>query len=125
MKKVVLVSIAIVAIVVTAAFNVNFNTKNKNNLSLIQLANVEILAHGEDDFKDCPITQYTRNAQEQYVTTNVQYSASIGFFAELKGKKVALGAEAKAGGSVGIPDCPYSFENCCAKSFIEKSPKYY
>jgi hypothetical protein len=48
MKKTYLVSIAILAIVAVAAFNVNLNSQS-DKLSAMTLANLEALAQGESD----------------------------------------------------------------------------
>ena len=52
MKKTILGTIAVAAIAVTMALNVNFNAKN-NNLSDISLANMEALAQGEITVGPC------------------------------------------------------------------------
>jgi hypothetical protein len=123
MRKYILISMVVVAIVAIAIVNVSLKSEN-NNLSTIQLVNVEMLAYGEG-VEDCSITEYTRNAREQYVTTDVKYNGGGGFYATIAGRKVSLDARANAGGSVGIPDCTTSEGNCCAKNFIENKPKYY
>jgi hypothetical protein len=137
--KVIFGTIAALAIVALAALNLSLNSQSEN-LSLFSLANVEALADndtnnnnnnnnnnngGGNGVESCSILLYTRNAKEQYVTTTVQYNASVGLHAKIGNRTVSLSTQASVGGSVGIPDCVTSEGNCCAKSFIEKSPKYY
>jgi|SRR5690554_1842698 len=47
MKKKFFVGIAVLAIAAIAAFNVNLNTGQKNDMSVLVLANVEALANNE------------------------------------------------------------------------------
>lgn len=53
MKKKIFGSIAVIAIAAVAAFNVNFNTVQDNNLSGVSLANVEALASSESSGRTC------------------------------------------------------------------------
>jgi hypothetical protein len=53
MKKIILGGIAIVAIAVMAAVNVNMNSQSENLLSDLALANVEALADGEGGTNGC------------------------------------------------------------------------
>ncbi|GHV26574.1 hypothetical protein FACS1894176_07560 [Bacteroidia bacterium] len=49
MKKIILGSIAVVAIAAMAVFNVNLNSQHINNLSAVGLANIEALAQNESE----------------------------------------------------------------------------
>ncbi len=111
-------------IAAVAAVYIQLNSTD-NKLSGISLANVEVVAYGDTGVDRCDIIKYTRNAKEKYVSTDVKANAQGGLYASYQGKTIKLGIQASAGGTVGIPDCVDSNGNCCEKSFIEKSPKYY
>lgn len=49
MKKKILLSCTVVAIVALAAFNLNFNVNTDSRLSIINLDNIEALAQNEND----------------------------------------------------------------------------
>ncbi|GAB6008837.1 NVEALA domain-containing protein [Dysgonomonas reticulitermitis] len=125
MKKKIIGGIAILAIAAVAAFNVNLNLAQESNMSPLALANIEALAQSEGGVEKCNILIYNRNNKEQYVTTTVQYNAELGLHAKIGSRIIKLGFGATVGGSVGIPDCVASNGNCCLKSFINNSPKYY
>ena len=54
MKKKIILGFAVLAIAAVAAFNVNLNTNQKSDMSLLALANVEALADGEINPSNCP-----------------------------------------------------------------------
>jgi endonuclease I len=72
MKKKIFGSLAIVAIVVTVAFNVNLSTKKSNTTSLLALANVEALADTETD------DEFTSSTGCKAVWENVNCSGKNG-----------------------------------------------
>lgn len=115
--------VAIAAVIETRPLRLN-----AYNTSSLLVQNVEALtADGEnvdDKWKDCPITQYVRNAREGWVIETVSADGHGGFYVYVGGKKITLGAEAGIHGQVRVPDCLDKAENCCAKSHMNKSVQY-
>ncbi len=91
MKKKILVGIAVLAIAAIAAFNVNLNMDQKNELSLLALVNVEALAQNEEggsDFiyaidKDPCTFNVTTDAQANFITKILGINAKVNAIADL------------------------------------------
>ena len=79
MKKKILGGIAVLTIVAVAAFNVNLNTNQKSEMSLLALANVEALAQETGDSEGMPssqkVTEYIYNENGQLIKT-IDYTES-------------------------------------------------
>lgn len=69
-------------------------------------------------------TKYNRNQAEAAEIAVVQWSMSAGYYVEVRGRKISLGAEAKLNGAVRVFICIDSQGNCCAKSWILKPVEY-
>lgn len=67
MKKRILIGITILSVIVITIFNLNLSLKNKNDLSLLCLDNVEALA-GETESSSCVTTvHYNKELGDQYL----------------------------------------------------------
>lgn len=105
----------------TACCDFALRSYNSNN-GLLR-ANVEALSAGEG-VEDCDIYKYNRNQAEAAEIAVVQWSMSAGYYVEVRGRKISLGAEAKLNGAVRVFICIDSQGNCCAKSWILKPVEY-
>lgn len=100
----------------------NYGTKGS---SLI-VENIEALTNPDNDpWADCPRDKYIRNAAESWEKTQVKYDAKIGYYVSLNGKKISVGGNVSVGGTVLVPKCEQSAGNCCDKSHLNKSIRYF
>lgn len=120
MKKNFFYGFVVLAIVAVAAFNVNLNLSQKNNMSLLTLANIEALA--KEGVHQCDITVYNRNAQEGWKTEVFRGTVGVDGYVTVKGKlrvgPFTAGSEVTFTYRVG--DCPYSEGNCCIKTHVDR-----
>lgn len=105
----------------TACCDFALRSYNSNN-GLLR-ANVEALSAGEG-VEIVIYTKYNRNQAEAAEIAVVQWSMSAGYYVEVRGRKISLGAEAKLNGAVRVFICIDSQGNCCAKSWILKPVEY-
>lgn len=131
MKKNILYVIFVLTLCVVAVLNVKIvQTENKSyDLSMVSIEAISNGGNGEngdgETVSDCDIFKYNREQAEGYkdvvITTEIKTNGGL-FFA---GRWVKIGAGVSIKGTVGIPECKDRKPNCCLKSHIEKSVKYY
>lgn len=118
MKKV----LGVIIVTLTIATLLKIDIK-KNSVSGLLLSNIEALA-ADEGVQDCDILVYNRNQVEDSQIEHVQTDIDGGFYITVNGKKISLGVGVSAGGSVKVYVCSDKDDNCCAKSWVEKSVEY-
>lgn len=118
MKKI--LGVIVVTLAITTLLKID--TK-ENSLSSLLLSNIEALA-ADEGVQDCDIFIYNRNQVEDSQIEQVQSDINGGFYITIDGKKISLGVGASAGGSIRVFVCSDKDDNCCAKSWLEKSVEY-
>ena len=124
MKKKIILMPCIVAVAFATFVGKNTFESHANETVDLLMQNLEALSNDEDDWSDCPRDKYIRNAKESWCEHTVQYDAGFGFYIKVKGEKIKLGAGAKVGATIFVPDCPDSPGNCCEKTHLNKGNRY-
>lgn len=135
MKKGIKIIVLTIVLGAVAALNVKVVLDTNKSYDLT-MANIEAISgeHGDGnkdevpnigDVSKCDIFIYNREQAETYVSQTITQSMKAKGKITYRGRSIELGVGVAVGATIGIPDCEESKPNCCIKSHIEKSPKYY